>query len=448
MVRALSIVLLLALTATAAREAVQFRLKKDPDVVVRGWARDVGRQGFDFEEFGGRRRLFVPWEALLGEDATKLRRRFQIEWLESVKPQSLGGHRIHFRGGGSIDGLLERVDDRGRHWVRTGGLFLPYPKDRIARIQEVQVLETAVYDVHEIYLRHLEQRPPRDAAEHRYLADYMFDIGNWSRAVHHYRAAAEAKPTWTAELESRIQEVEDIMADEKASKVFSKAKARAVLHGDHERAIEMIEEYVAAHPEAKRRGYRILDQLVNFRQNRLERRFTRVKHEEFDRAVDRYLARHKPDLSDAMKWVAKGLREDLSARVCRRFGLPAEEYERLKALPKRGAPHFAGYWSGSYIVAKRRRYKASGREETDPEEWWLTYDHPGTRSSWLKAYAAEQLPELFEIVQVFRTPCSRCGGKGAVKKLSFREVKGIGHEWFEVCPRCEGVAVDRGVAYR
>jgi Zn-finger nucleic acid-binding protein len=35
-----------------------------------------------------------------------------------------------------------------------------------------------------------------------------------------------------------------------------------------------------------------------------------------------------------------------------------------------------------------------------------------------------------------------------VKKLSFKQVKGIGHEWHEVCPRCEGVAVDRGVAYR
>ncbi|MHC4932787.1 MAG: hypothetical protein ACYTGV_11425, partial [Planctomycetota bacterium] len=89
MVRALAIVLLLALTATAAKEAVQFRVKKDPDVVVRGWARDVGRQGFDFEEFGGRRRLFVPWSALIREDATKLRRRFQIEWLESVKPEDI-----------------------------------------------------------------------------------------------------------------------------------------------------------------------------------------------------------------------------------------------------------------------------------------------------------------------------------------------------------------------
>ena len=72
-----------------------------------------------------------------------------------------------------------------------------------------------------------------------------------------------------------------------------------------------------------------------------------------------------------------------------------------------------------------------------------------TRATWLKAYAAERLPGLFEVVQVRTTPCDRCGGTGQVTKMNFRSTRGPGtNEWQETCPRCNGSREDRAIAYR
>ena len=64
--------------------------------------------------------------------------------------------------------------------------------------------------------------------------------------------------------------------------------------------------------------------------------------------------------------------------------------------------------------------------------------------------AVEKLPDLFEVVQIRRTPCAACGGTGAVKKSSVRGLNALGgrHDWKETCPRCFGAAEDRGIGYR
>ena len=75
----------------------------------------------------------------------------------------------------------------------------------------------------------------------------------------------------------------------------------------------------------------------------------------------------------------------------------------------------------------------------------------GDDRAWaLRAYAAEQLPELFEIVQIRRTPCGKCGGTGQIKHASIRGLKALGggHEWKQTCPRCYGAREDRGIGYR
>jgi hypothetical protein len=69
--------------------------------------------------------------------------------------------------------------------------------------------------------------------------------------------------------------------------------------------------------------------------------------------------------------------------------------------------------------------------------------------NFLLAYAAERVPELFEIVQIRHEECERCSGRGALEHSSLnRGTRGRGHEWREACPRCFGAGYDRIVAYR
>ena len=122
------------------------------------------------------------------------------------------------------------------------------------------------------------------------------------------------------------------------------------------------------------------------------------------------------------------------------MGLSDEEYELVRESEPASAPHWASYWSGSFILDKRAKKGQSTQREVrgDPDSWWGAYDDVNTRASWLKAYAAERLPDLFEVVQIRMTPCEKCGGSGQVKHMSIRALADGRHEWMEICPRCFG----------
>ena len=92
----------------------------------------------------------------------------------------------------------------------------------------------------------------------------------------------------------------------------------------------------------------------------------------------------------------------------------------------------------------------SNRSEVrgDPQAWWRQYRDVGTRSTFLRAYAAERLDNLFETVRIKYKPCIGCGGDGVTKKASIRSLAGGKHEWIEHCRRCYGSGRDRVVAYR
>ena len=132
-------------------------------------------------------------------------------------------------------------------------------------------------------------------------------------------------------------------------------------------------------------------------------------------------------------------------------GTPAEFENAAKALA-RGALHWTSYGSGTFVRAPHAKRGKRNRDQVvgDPGSWWRSAGDVSSRASWLRAYAAERLPELFEVVTVRKSPCIRCGGRGVVKKGSLHSLKAVGgrHEWFENCPRCYGAQNDRGIGFR
>lgn len=445
------LVLALMLPAAAASERVivGFRLKKDPRATVRGWALDVTEKGMRVERIGGSRRFFVAWDDLVDADHTKLRERFRLDPSEDERLGLLSGHRLHFKGGGAVEGLLERVDADGRHWLKREGFPLPYPGDRVVRVEEIKVKEADVFDGRELYERRIERVPPRTAAQHRILARHLYDTGDLEKSEHHYRAALRLKPAWYAEINARLKDIELLAADDAARDALRKVRTAYRLRKDYAGAEARLREFIAANPDRKRLAQKMLDDLEEARVGEMRKRFNAVKHEEFDRVVDRFLRTH-PDLEQALAWVRAQAEKETRKAIARRLGTTDGQVEAFLEDEKTGSPHWASYESGSFIFSKRAHKGKSTRKAIrgDPDRWWDQYGDLETRAGFLRAYAAERLERLFEVVQVKLRDCGSCGGTGIVRHVSVKQLQDGRHEWKQVCPRCFKAARDRSVGYR
>ena len=136
----------------------------------------------------------------------------------------------------------------------------------------------------------------------------------------------------------------------------------------------------------------------------------------------------------------------------KRMRMGEEELVGLSKTKAKGALHWTSYGAGSFVLdPNAKKGKSSSKDiRGDPESFWRSYGDVSTRSAWLRAYAAEKLPQIFEVVTVRQTPCGKCGGKGQVKHSSVRGLEALGgaHEWHQTCPRCFGAGRDRGIGYK
>jgi tetratricopeptide (TPR) repeat protein len=349
-----------------------------------------------------------------------------------------------------VRGVLELIDEKKRHWIRHDGIVLPYPGGRVRDVDEIRMPSKAVYTPEELYFLRLERFPPVTPRQHVDLARRMFDVGNWTRAKEHYEAARSVRPDWASELTPRIAEIEDILEDSEAQVHYRKAKVRAVLFGDYLGAIRDIEDYIALHPAAKRRGLLVINEIREKRMEKLLALYHRAKAEAFDRCVRRHLVRKAPTIEEAMNWVLESAADEVDRRVRGRLELNEEEVAMLKESRAKCAPHWATYKCGTFVISERA-VKGRTTKRTirgDPETWWEAFPDVNTRSTFLKAFGAERLPHLFEVVQIRHTPCTRCGGKGSVRIFSFRSNAQGKHTHRQTCPRCFGAKEDRGVGYR
>jgi tetratricopeptide (TPR) repeat protein len=442
------LVLLAVSFAEDERHVAKFRLKKDPSATMSCWIVKYDQDGFSFETFGRDKRGTAKWSDLVEEDARRLRIDFKLDLTEDEAKGLIPGQEIFFKGGGSARGLLDRVEEDGTHWLRVSGLLLPYPKDRIDRVEEVKIQEGEGYSPDEVYVRQLERRPPQTAEEHRRLADYLYDVGSFEGAKEQYEKAVALDAALGGAVSDRLAASRDYLEDKLAAEVFKKEKSDAVLHGKWAQAIEHIRAYAQQNPGAQRRAEKVASELEQKWFEAKQARYHAVKAEEMDRAVRAFLVK-KPTLDEAKSWAMAELPDLIRDRTARRLGLTSDEMELFLGTKARGALHWASYWAGSFIVSKRASLgKGSKREiKGDPDDWWTAYDDISTRASWVKAYAAERL-DLFEVVTVNPTPCERCGGTGQVTKSSLNALQDGRHEWQERCPRCFGACEDRGIGYR
>ncbi len=447
--RLLPLLLVVAAAPAGEGQLARFRLRKDPLATMSGWVLEHDEEGFVLESLARDRRLTVKWSDLVEEDARKLRIGYGLDLTEEQEKGIIDGHELQLEGGGSVRGLLHSIDKDGAFWMRVKGNLLPYPKDRVARLDAGKIGEDEAYGEEEVYARRLSRRPPRTAEEHRRLADYLYDVGNFDAARQHYEEALSRDPALEAAVAGRIGASREYLEDRAAAEAFGKAKADAYLNGRWREAIGAVRAYLEAHPEVGRRGERLIGELEASWFDAKRARFHAAKHEEFDRLVRAQLARKKPSLEEAMAWATSELPALLMERTARRLDLEGAEAEALAGTPGKGAPHWASYWSGSFAISKRASTGKSTKREIrgDPDGWWRQYDDVNTRAAWLKAYAAERV-SLFEVVQVTTTPCERCGGTGQVTKTSAAQLLDGRHEWQERCPRCFGARTDRGIGYR
>jgi len=449
MTRRLLPLLLLAAGAMSGEqgELVRFHLRKDPLATMTGWILNHDEEGFVMETLTRDRKLTVKWADLVDEDAKRMRVGYGLDLSEEAEKGIIDGHELQLEGGGSVRGLLHSVDNDG-YWMRVHGNLLPYPKDRVAGVKATKIGEDEAYGEEEVYARRLARRPPRTAEEHRRLADYLYDVGNFDAARQHYEEALRLDPKLEPAVAARIGSSREYLEDSAAAEAFGKAKADAYLNGRWGKAIDDVRAYVGAHPDVRRRGERLISEMEECWFAEKRARFHAVKHEEFDRIVCARLNR-KPSLEEAKSWATSELPDLLMERTARRLGLSHEEAAALAESHAQGAPHWASYWSGSFAISKRAVVGNTTKREIrgDPDAWWRQYDDVTTRAAWLKAYAAERVG-LFEVVQVTTKPCEQCGGTGQVTRWTSKQLMDGRHQWQERCPRCFGACEDRAVGYR
>lgn len=454
MMKPIAILLILSLAATmAARQVVQFRLKKDPAAKVKVYCIKVEEEGIQIEYLGNRRKGFVRWSDIVDADRTRLRIKFKLDLNEDEKKGLIPGHEVFFRGGASVTGIVEKKDEKTNQiFVRTDGMVLPYPLDRLDRIEDIKILETDAYDEEEIYVMRLQRRPPTNWGDHRRLANYLYEIGNYKQAQKHYETALELREKLRAEIEPRLAEIKEILDDEGALAAAQKAKSIANLWGRYKDAQAMLEAYAEENPGSRRRIISVIDEIEHVRIRKLTSRYHRVKARSADLIIRNYLLQKKPTLEEARSWITTELKDLVMKRVQKKMGVTSEELAPITETKAKGAAHWSSYGAGSFVMSPTaKKGKSSGRDiRGDPESWWRGYGDVSTRSSWLKSYAVETLPDLFEIISVRQSDCKTCGGTGVVSKMSVRGLKALGgkHTWKEVCPRCFGARVDRGIGYR
>jgi tetratricopeptide (TPR) repeat protein len=429
---------------------VEFHLRAESNRVTRGWLTGLDQEGFVFERFGARRAVRHAWTDLVDADARRLRKRFRLDAGASAELALVSGHRLHFKGGGKVEGVLERVDPRGQHWVRHDGLLLPYPEDRIARVEEIRLPEEAVFDKESLYLRHLRAVRPVTATQHRELADHLFRIGNYEEAKHHYLVAIETKPNLRWELRGRLGEIDRALADEETNRELRRARRLFALSGKLDEARAILMRLMENDPRLARTATRLVKEIDAEARERLIRRFHAVKHEEFKDAIRDYLRLKRPTLEQATDWALKGLPAELRARIGKRLDLDEDRVAELEPTRTTGMPHWTSYWSGSFTVSSRAKLgkSTSRRIRGDPEAWWNANPGLTGRTAFLSAFAVERLPDLFEVVRVRFENCSHCGGRGVVARATHDTRATAGHEWKELCRRCYGAKRDRIVGYR
>jgi len=452
----IALLLLLAAAGASGEEpeevAVRIRLKRDPLASLAGYMSAWNDREFTFRPLGpGGSRVTVRWEDVVDEDAQALRVKLKLELTEDERLGLISGHRLHFVGGGFDDGLLLAIDEDGRHWLKVRKVVLPYEKDRIERVEEIKLPESEVYDEEELYTARLQRIAPKTAREHKDLADFMFDAGYFEKAKKHYEEAIAGDPSYASRLAGRLAELQELAQDAEFVAARRAAGYRANILNDFDGALAILAKYLETHPDRERSVAKVVHEIRERRSEKLHQRFQYLKHRALDVQVRRYVERNRDvDLQTALSWVTTKLPDDLEKWVRSNMRLTDDEFARFRADRSRGSLHFATFGHGSFVFDPKAKRGASSAKQIrgDPNSWWLSLTDGSARTTFLKAYAAEKLPDYFEVVSVRLTPCQACGGVGQVKRNSLTPVAGVGHEWWEVCRRCFGARDDKAVAYR
>ncbi|MEM8883405.1 MAG: hypothetical protein AAGD14_05020 [Planctomycetota bacterium] len=431
---------------------MRFRLRADPARVVQAWVMEYGEQGMRVREMAADRSRRVSWDELLEGDRRLIRRRLKLELTELEKKGLVEGVRLRLKGGAHLDGLLIKIDADGAHWLLRGGSRLPYPKDRIESTEPVLVAEADVYPDDELYRLLVERWQPRTAERHRKLGEVLYGAGDFVHARKHYEEAVRLKPSWKWTLEPTLQRLRALARDKRLAAALRKSRKLSRLDHDFSGARALLQRHLHDGAGGSRLVLRALDEIDALEHDEQARVFHDKKRRAAHRLIDDFLRKKKPSHAEALAWARTDLAAAIRRRLMKQMGIDEATFSELAKNRPGGSAHWATYGTGSFIHDPFAKRGIAGRGEIagDPESWWVQYTDVARRAAYLRAYAVEKNPELFEMVRAYYKPCSGCGGKGVKQHTAARSVRAIGgrHEWWQACPRCFKCGRDRVVAYR
>ncbi len=433
--------ILLAVTALVAANdkglPASFRLTENLKLWRRGYIRDANKTEFKFQAFDSVVPVTFLWKQVHPSDARPIQRVLGLRHGLKQKGYVVA-HRLLLKNGTSREGLLRHILEDGRHVLLSAGRTEMFDLLDVDSVEIAYLPDYRVYSKETLFKRWSRQRSPTNAEEHMEYAERLFLIGRFEDAMEHFKKALELAMGSDLEIEigPRIDILRGIRGDRELKRAVSDATT-ALLHGNYDRARAHLERHREVFPKNSGAVRKLLERLQARETRERARRFQREKHEVFDDLIEESVREGLRGFSEARTFVTNQLPLRMRAHFVARWGITGAEYERMLKEARRGAPHFASYGAGSFMVKQR------GVKGGNEHSYWNALNYEG-RQAWMRAYAAERLEDIFEIVGVAHRDCSKCGGTGRIKFLSLRNSK----QWKEVCSRCHGGRTDRAIKYR
>jgi len=391
-----------------------------------GWVIDQDAKGIRFKLEDTGDTLFFSWDVIGRADRLK----FQQQAVDKEGlPFSEGalrmvqGHEISLGEKGEIiRGLIDKAASTSEQLIlKTNTTRMVILRENIKESRQIQMPETEIYSLKELYDIRLEEVRPRSASEHFEIGKYLLEIKYFDKADTHLKRAADLDERYGSKVKKLRQQIQTDMENKDARELYESALERK-LRNDFQGAQHYLDAIERRFPDSSyvQKADAIRPVIEAAMDAWLTTQVPAVYFTLMAKAATKQAQKDDFSFSDARSYADSDMHTDILETVARKLdidvSLAEERFENRRGDMKRQA----SYGKGSFLSVASE----------NGEDWWVVVSLQD-RVDFMVAYFAQ---ENLDLINVRTKACFLCDGVGVVNDNQ--------------CPRCQGQKVDRIVFYK
>lgn len=411
--------------------------------------------------------LDLRWEHLSAASATAIKKQWNLGG-ESQDEVLVRADEVEYLQNGAKQTLVGKVVERAAdHLVlQIKGVPFRIPKAQLQAMRAVDVPATQVYTKDEYYAEKLVEAAPGDQADkHMLLADVLTRCRDYEHAAYHLAKAKDLgnsrDPQRLEAMQQRLQRYQEAAKERELIDQIQAARSRGQL-ADFEKGMKLVAEYDKTFAQAKLKSEFDLEKkrLLESRGRYLTSSVAEAFRRSIQALADKKVSDPGVTLAQARDYADSKMSDELFARVAQQLHLEVDEVKQLwggrEKFPVGKRADYFSYGIGSWVLGskaiekdtnlekakgqqakpqeantqdtqrilrlmrealqRRNASQAGGeqQEQTD-EQWWNSAPRP-ERTSWLRAYYAENGGQL-KVTYAGLQPCVSCQGEGKTLEI-------------------------------